>query len=216
MKIEAIHRIHWKIGLSPKEMEELESGDWEIGQSLDGFRAIDLYTAGHELGSTGNEGLFPEIKYFRVETARGKFAAHAFKSGKSAALAWGSWKHLLGIIQKVIVDVGQAKHFGSAGDDPYLLSALVFRMGWAGDVISLPGYKLEEGDISLSASKFKSKLAKYPENIIVVRRETFRGEADITFAGLKGQKGRLYFPDDYEGFGEDIRLETTSVYYRAR
>lgn len=216
MKIEAIHWIHWKIGFSPKEMEELESGDWEIGPSLDGLRSINLFTAGHELGSTGDEGLFPEIKYFRVETAGGKFAAHAFKSGKSAALAWESWKHLLGIIQKAIVDGGHAKHFGFAGDDPYLLSALVFRMGWAGDVISLPGYKLEEGDISLSASKFKSKLAKYPENIIVVRRETFRGEADITLAGLNGQKGYLCFPDDYEGFWEDLRLEATRVYYRAR
>lgn len=216
MKIEAIHRIHWKIGLSPNEMEELESGGWEIGPSLDGFREISLYTAGNELGSTGDEGLFPEIKYFRVETVRGKYVAHAFKSGKSAALAWESWKHLLGIIQKVIVDGGQAKHFGSAGDDRYLLSALVFRMGWAGDVISLPGYKLEVGDISLSASKFKSKLAKYPENIIIVHSETFRGEADITLAGLKGQKGCLYFPDDFEGFWEDMRLETTCVYYRAR
>ena len=213
MKIEAIHRIHWKIGLSPME---LESAGWEIGTGLDGFREISLYTAGNELGSTGDEELFPEIKFFRVETARGKFAAHAFKSGKSAALAWESWKHLLGIIQKTIVVGGHAKHFGAVGDDPYLLSALVFGMGWTWDAFRLPGYKLEEGDISLNASKFKGKLAKYPENIIVVHRETYRGEADITLAGLKGQKGRLYYPDDFEGFWEDMRLETTRVYYRAR
>jgi hypothetical protein len=200
MKIEAVHCFNWKIGFTPKE---LESAGWEIGPCLEGFGAIFLYTAGNDLGSTGNEGLFPEIKYFSVETAGGKFSAHVYKS----------WEHLLGIIQKMIVDGGHAKRFGTVGDDPYLLSALVFRMGWTGDVFLLPGYKLNEGDISLNATKFKSKLAKYPENIIVVHRETWRGVTDVTLADLKGQKGIPYPPEDFE---LDDRLEATRVYYRAR
>ena len=202
MKIDAIHCLRWKIGLPSKE---LENAGWEIGANLPGCKEILIFTAEGEFGHMGKEGLFPEIKYFSIGTASGKITAHTYKD----------WEHLLSIIQKVIADCGHAKPFGAIGDDPYLLSALIFQMGWASsgdDVFLLPGYELAESDLWLDASKIKNKLAKHPDNTLVVHRETWRGEADIALADIRGMKGIASLGE----FEPDDRVETVRVCYRNR
>lgn len=198
MKIEAIHCLYWKIGIP---IRELKRYGWEIGPGLEGYRAVYVYTAGNEFGSTGDQAQFPEIKYFGVRTAKGKIAAHAYKN----------WEHLLGILQRVLDDCGHAKHFGEAYDNDHsLLSALVFGMGWAEDVFLMPGYRYEESDMWLDASKIKSKLARHPKKVIVVRRETWRGNENISLTSLKRYKDIPYIPKEFE---PDDRLEFTRVYY---